>query len=179
MALIKCEECGKEISDKAGNCVNCGVPIAKESQEDNSYEQLSDYTTYKKSMFSIECFVCRTKSMECYSVKHGNICKKCYEVCESNGMSIFNIKKHSPEVIIDLVSKHHSKLAKNQEDGVACCNKCGSTSLSANKKGFGIGKAVVGAALTGGIGLMAGNIGAKKVRVTCMVCGNEFMAGSQ
>lgn len=27
MALIKCEECGKEISDKAKVCVNCGCPV--------------------------------------------------------------------------------------------------------------------------------------------------------
>lgn len=29
MALIKCPECGKEISDKASNCPNCGCPIEK------------------------------------------------------------------------------------------------------------------------------------------------------
>ena len=28
MALIKCPECGKEISDKAGACPNCGCPIS-------------------------------------------------------------------------------------------------------------------------------------------------------
>lgn len=28
MALIKCPECGKEISDKAASCPNCGCPIA-------------------------------------------------------------------------------------------------------------------------------------------------------
>ncbi len=28
MALIKCPECGKEVSDKAQNCPNCGYPIA-------------------------------------------------------------------------------------------------------------------------------------------------------
>lgn len=28
MALIKCPECGKEISDKASACPNCGTPIA-------------------------------------------------------------------------------------------------------------------------------------------------------
>lgn len=27
MALIKCPECGKRVSDKAGNCPNCGCPI--------------------------------------------------------------------------------------------------------------------------------------------------------
>lgn len=29
MALIKCPECGKQVSDKAATCPNCGVAIAK------------------------------------------------------------------------------------------------------------------------------------------------------
>lgn len=29
MALISCPECGKEISDKATNCIGCGAPIEK------------------------------------------------------------------------------------------------------------------------------------------------------
>lgn len=37
MALIKCPECGKEISDKAGNCPNCGYPI----QTDQKTEETS------------------------------------------------------------------------------------------------------------------------------------------
>jgi DNA-directed RNA polymerase subunit RPC12/RpoP len=28
MALIKCEECGREVSDKATACPNCGSPIS-------------------------------------------------------------------------------------------------------------------------------------------------------
>lgn len=30
MALVKCPECGKEISDRASACPNCGYPLAKE-----------------------------------------------------------------------------------------------------------------------------------------------------
>lgn len=30
MALIKCSECGKEISDKAITCIHCGCPINNE-----------------------------------------------------------------------------------------------------------------------------------------------------
>lgn len=30
MALIKCSECGKEISDKADKCPNCGRPVKKQ-----------------------------------------------------------------------------------------------------------------------------------------------------
>lgn len=28
MALIKCPECGKEVSDKASQCIHCGYPIS-------------------------------------------------------------------------------------------------------------------------------------------------------
>lgn len=36
MALIKCIECGKEISDKAISCPNCGCPIEKSPNEEIS-----------------------------------------------------------------------------------------------------------------------------------------------
>lgn len=33
MALIKCPECGKEISDKAQSCIHCGCPIQTQKIE--------------------------------------------------------------------------------------------------------------------------------------------------
>jgi DNA-directed RNA polymerase subunit RPC12/RpoP len=62
---------------------------------------------------------------------------------------------------------------------VVRCAKCGSQTLSANTKGFGIGKAVVGAAVFGLIGLTAGNINAKKVYITCLNCGHRWTAGKK
>lgn len=32
MALIKCKECGKEISDKANECIHCGCPVENETK---------------------------------------------------------------------------------------------------------------------------------------------------
>lgn len=32
MSLIKCPECGKEISDKAATCPNCGMPLRREDR---------------------------------------------------------------------------------------------------------------------------------------------------
>ncbi|MBE2229953.1 MAG: hypothetical protein IAE96_04830 [Chitinophagaceae bacterium] len=57
------------------------------------------------------------------------------------------------------------------------CPKCGSTQITANKKGFSGKKAVAGAILTGGVGLLAGTIGSNKVKITCLGCGNEFRPG--
>nr|UVY32817.1 MAG: protein of unknown function DUF2116 [Bacteriophage sp.] len=48
MALIKCPECGKEISDKASNCPNCGCPL-------NEKENLQD--TNKKTKVSKRVFI--------------------------------------------------------------------------------------------------------------------------
>jgi|GEM_PF-2627672 hypothetical protein len=65
---------------------------------------------------------------------------------------------------------------EDQEDKLYCPN-CGSSQLVANKKGFGAGKALTGAVLTGGIGLLAGFIGSGKVKVTCLKCGCKWNPG--
>jgi len=39
MALIKCYECGKEISDKATSCPHCGAPIDKTTAKRTSFPQ--------------------------------------------------------------------------------------------------------------------------------------------
>lgn len=57
------------------------------------------------------------------------------------------------------------------------CPKCGSTQLTTDKKGFSGKKAVAGAVLTGGIGLLAGTIGSNKIIITCLKCGNQFYPG--
>lgn len=62
-------------------------------------------------------------------------------------------------------------------NNVILCPKCGSDQLTANKKGFSGTKAVGGAILTGGIGLLAGTIGSNKVRITCLSCGFQFRPG--
>lgn len=57
------------------------------------------------------------------------------------------------------------------------CPKCGSNQLTANKNGFSGKKAIAGAVLTGGIGLLAGTIGSKKIVITCLGCGYQFKPG--
>lgn len=44
MALIKCPECGKEISDKAVSCPQCGCPIIIHSAKDIKESDISEVT---------------------------------------------------------------------------------------------------------------------------------------
>jgi tellurium resistance protein TerD len=57
------------------------------------------------------------------------------------------------------------------------CPKCRSPELSANRRGFGLGKAVAGGALTGPVGLLAGFMGSGKIKITCLSCGHAWQAG--
>lgn len=72
MALIKCNECGKEISDKATTCIHCGNPIKKEiiskknwkdltSQEKNiikkDLEEKNENLMTKKSLMVVVCIL--------------------------------------------------------------------------------------------------------------------------
>lgn len=64
-----------------------------------------------------------------------------------------------------------------QQEKFLCCPKCGSRELHAEHKGFSGGKALAGALVTGGIGLLAGTIGCRDTQITCLKCGNKFQAG--
>lgn len=117
MSMIKCPECGKEISDKAVSCPNCGYPLSQ--------------------------------SMELASLVE-------------NGQTI---KISEPTI---------SCVGSPDRIG---CPRCGSTELHAEKQGFSGKKALVGAVLTGGVGLLAGTIGSKNIKITCLKCGHSFKAG--
>lgn len=66
-----------------------------------------------------------------------------------------------------------------QQNESVKCPKCNSTQVVAFKKGFSGKKAVAGALLTGGIGLLAGTIGSNKIKLTCLSCGHEFSPNVQ
>lgn len=69
------------------------------------------------------------------------------------------------------------QIQQTQQEEYLCCPKCGSRELHAEHKGFSGGKALAGAVLTGGIGLLAGTIGSSDTQITCLKCGKSFKAG--
>lgn len=65
-----------------------------------------------------------------------------------------------------------------EEDKVHC-PECNSTQITADKKGYHAGKAIAGVILTGGVGLLAGFHGSKKLVLYCMACGHKFKPGAK
>ena len=59
-------------------------------------------------------------------------------------------------------------------EGMIQCPKCGSVSISANKKGYSLAKGLVGASLLGGAGLLGGLVGKNKIYCVCLNCGHKW-----
>ncbi len=102
--------------------------------------------------------------------------------CQSVGF-VNSLKEqiHSAEEKPSKKQIEKERVKELKESKTPFCPKCHSTALTADKKGYGIGKGVIGGLAgvaiggpVGLIGLTAGNIGSKKVRVTCMNCGKQF-----
>lgn len=45
MALIKCPECGKEVSDKASACIHCGYPLDVKKESTTEYQKKNNSAT--------------------------------------------------------------------------------------------------------------------------------------
>ena len=84
--------------------------------------------------------------------------------------------KESMDKAGEIADQKKVRMKEMDDQGIPYCPKCLSTSLSANKKGGSIVKGLVGGALLGPVGLLAGGIGRNKIDMYCMKCGNKFKA---
>lgn len=64
MALVKCPECGKEISDQAKSCPNCGFVISSLTEQ-----PVESVNTDNKS--SVKCPKCGSTNLQAISDTHG------------------------------------------------------------------------------------------------------------
>ncbi len=72
------------------------------------------------------------------------------------------------------VKDEKTEIDNDTIESIIRCPYCGSKHLHTDAKGFSIKKAAMGTVLIGPIGLLAGNIGSSKVKITCLKCGKAF-----
>lgn len=79
--------------------------------------------------------------------------------------------------IHDKIYGHSQSTTLPKQDNEVHCPKCSSTSLTANKKGFSLGKSLLGGVLAGPVGLLGGFWNAGQIKVTCLKCGHSWVIG--
>ncbi|MGL4655186.1 MAG: hypothetical protein ACRCWM_04770 [Sarcina sp.] len=102
-------------------------------------------------------------------------------ICEVKGFNSFQqeleVSKEKNDKKIDKANEKISTTRIKEQikdDEVPSCSKCGSKHITAQKQGFGIGKAVVGVVALGPVGSLAGGINKNKIELTCLKCGHKF-----
>ena len=115
MALIRCPECGKEISDKASACIHCGYPLVNDRQEKSNMTQ----TQSAGNSASSENETTIELGFTLFSVNESSVnleCKNCSKVYKFN-KTIF------------------SETTKNEcvPSGTIRCPNCGNTTQKNSK----------------------------------------------
>lgn len=169
--LIKCPECGKEVSDRAKQCIHCGFPIA--GSETKESELFAVYLTSignkqnKKSAVKIISNV----------IKQDKLLVS-YLIDKPNPLLISNVDFQTANSIqrkletygIDTYTRNMSEFSSgirsysNVKDNVPKCPKCGSTSIATVNRGYS---------------LFTGFIGSGKPMNVCQSCGYKFKPGSK
>lgn len=111
MALIKCSECGKEISDKASVCPNCGMPLRPE--ERGTFEIT---ITRKNQWFLINPDATITvDNSEKYNLKNGNSIK--IPLTTGEHTLLFSLGPRKTEVKINVSANANIEMSMNRVSG--------------------------------------------------------------
>lgn len=144
MSLIKCPECGKEISDKSINCINCGFPI-NNNKTLVCPECNSDFVEYENDHGAYVCRMCAYCPVKIVDEKQYKIWRA--KADQENKTYLERIKniKYSP--------------SPQPQPSLPTCPKCGSTSITTGARG---------------VSGFWGFIGAGKTTNRCASCGYKW-----
>lgn len=137
MALIKCSECGKEISDKASVCPNCGMPLRPE--ERGAYEIT---ITRKSQWFLINPDATVTvDNSDKYKLKNG--CSIKIPLTTGEHTILFSLGPRKTEAKINVTSNANIDMSMNRVSGEINVTGC-KLDLKTNSPKISVGVGIGG-----------------------------------
>jgi hypothetical protein len=146
------------------------------SPEAQKLQQAIDITSQDiiEKFFSLLNSCVQKKEVICRKCGTTNVYKTRTQQCVTCGDWLFQYM--NPSKTADAIEE--DSVSSGYDPAAIHCPKCQSTHVTAQKQGFGLGKAAVGGVLTGGVGLLGGFIRSRKIYLTCLKCGHKFKPGS-
>lgn len=180
MSLITCIECGKQFSDKAVACPNCGCPTEEVLKAGtNNNEELLDeiYSLHPDSKaYAIKEYMNRTG----LSMKEAKKIIDEFYLSKQPAPTKFS-NKYTNQFHNEKLAAAQEKALKDAEDAKITfrCPKCNGINIQVmdGKKKLSITKGLVGGLIGGPIGAVAGGavLGKKgKYECICMNCGYKW-----
>ena len=108
MALIKCPECGKEISDKSKCCIHCGFPMDELKQQSISTEN-TECDIYTAPPITEKYKVILTDA----GINKTRIIEELEDLCNYSSIQATKIINSLPQVIIETISYDTAKHIKD------------------------------------------------------------------
>lgn len=172
MALIKCPECGSNISDKAHHCIHCGYPLDDSSNMlyDVIYNGFpSEKTKYDNQTMLIQCirkiFDIQTLrdakniiDSPSYVLIKATTKDKANWVAGVLRQSSCNIEITHSDIKVESNTNNLDKYMQNPQCTIIC-PRCGSNQISTGSRGFSI---------------LTGFIGSNKTVNRCGKCGHSW-----
>lgn len=159
MGLIQCPECGKEISDKAKQCINCGYPI-----KENTGNGMCVINGVLRNLqpFLEQIIANPDMSDEERHALKMHVYGTCLTISVFGADELIDIMKETGRVPETFTDTHKSAFSKNSRTivnkPVLKCPKCGSTAITTGTRGFSIISGFIG---SGAVMNMCGHCGYK------------------
>lgn len=177
MALIKCPECGRDISDKAVVCPGCGYPVGDIIDSRTDEERIVDeiYLRNPKSMVNAIKELRGATGMDLRSARDSMYIKyKGKTAKELEAKAKAERKAKNKQATANLLNSLQTLSNLGKKDKTARCPKCGSTSIQYTNKKLSLGRALVGDAVAGPTGVVLGGLSSKKGYAVCLKCGKQW-----
>lgn len=154
-----CPQCGEKMEAADQFCKNCG-------------QKIDDKELAHRISLERECqgiFLCPQCGEQMGA--SDRFCRKCGRKIDEEALQrrIYIEKEKQEKDELDTLSANFKQLILGR-----CCPVCGGTNLQYSKSPFSLGKAAVGVAVAGPVGLLAGALGDSKTYAVCKNCGHGF-----
>lgn len=167
MALIKCPECGKEVSDKAPTCIHCGYPLSQRKEKQLYKITLPPFEEIKQKAAIAARITADIQKVQLYEIT--DLLLKRQQVVVQDGLSFEQTKIIEQKfldagihVIIMPSNKDMETITRKENSFIIACPKCGSKEYHAGARGFS---------------LVTGFVGSGKTVLTCLKCGHRWKPG--
>ena len=168
MALIKCPECGKEISDKSIHCIGCGFPLSGQQSHQNNVELNSSHKTYnfehKGKLYDLTSLKDKIMKLEETWTKDdqsdiviNDIINEVDNITEVEACVLISKIRRTGQIPATLYDKNDN--TNYHEPDLPRCPKCNSAAVTTGQRGWS---------------MVSGFIGSGKTVNRCAKCGHKW-----